>query len=49
MKAKRKRFNKVVKSLSELYDTRYEEVLKIYASMNGNIEQTKQILNLKSL
>ena len=42
----RKRHNKVVKVLAQLYNRRYEDVLKLYNTMNGNIEHTKQILNL---
>ena len=43
----RKRFNKVVKALADLYDRDYREVLKVYSKMNGNIEHTRMILNLK--
>jgi len=46
---KRKHFNKVVRTLSELYNRRYEEVNKLYNQMDGSIENTKAILNLTSI
>lgn len=49
IKPKRPRvaFNRVVQSLSELYDMTYYEVLKVYQNQDKNIEHTKMILNLK--
>lgn len=48
-KTKRPRiaFNRIVKSLSELYDMAYPEVMKIYINQEKNIEHTKMIINLK--
>lgn len=43
-KRTRKRFNRFVKSLSELYDRSYHEVENIYYNQNCDIEGTKMIL-----
>ena len=45
-KKRRKRFNRVVKTLSELYNREYKEVLSIYNKMNGKLEDTKVVLNM---
>ena len=42
----RKHYNKIVKTLAELYDRRYDDVLALYNKMEGNIEHTKNILNM---
>lgn len=41
-------FNKVVRTLSELYNLPYNEVMKIYRNQGDNIQYTKMILNLKT-
>jgi hypothetical protein len=46
---RRKRFNKIVKVLSEIYNREYKDVLRLYNKMDGNIEHTKSILNITSL
>lgn len=46
---RRKRFNKIVKTLSEIYNKEYKEVLRVYNTMGGNIEETKIILKLQAL
>lgn len=42
----RKRFNRIVKSLSEYYERDYKEVEKIYYKMNGDISKTRMLLSL---
>lgn len=42
----RKRFNRIVKSLSEYYERDYEEVEKLYYKMNGDISKTRMLLGL---
>ena len=42
----RKRFNRIVKSLSEYYERDYKEVEKIYYKMNGDISKTRMLLGL---
>ena len=49
IKRQRKAFNKVVRSLSELYGMPYIEVLKVYQRQERNISATKMILNLTQL
>ena len=46
---RRKRFNRIVKVLSEIYNREYSEVLKLYNHMDRNVAHTKSILNLTSL
>jgi hypothetical protein len=46
---RRKRFNRIVRVLSEIYNREYIEVLRLYNKMEGNVEHTKSILNLTSL
>ena len=43
---RRKRFNRIVKSLSEYYERDYKEVEKIYYKMNGDISKTRMLLGL---
>jgi len=42
----RKRFNRIVKSLSEYYERDYKEVEKLYYKMNGDISKTRMLLSL---
>ena len=42
----RKRFNGIVKSLSEYHERDYKEVEKIYYKMNGDISKTRMLLGL---
>ena len=42
----RKRFNRIVKSLSEYYERDYKEVEKLYYKMNGDISKTRMLLGL---
>ena len=42
----RKRFNIIVKSLSEYYERDYKEVEKLYYKMNGDISKTRMLLGL---
>ena len=42
----RKRFNRIVKSLSEYYERYYKEVEKLYYKMNGDISKTRMLLGL---
>ena len=42
----RKRFNRIVKSLSEYYERDYKEVEKIYYKMNRDISKTRMLLSL---
>lgn len=46
-KRQRKAFNRVVKSLSELYNMPYDEVMKVYKGQDKSIPNTRMILNLK--
>ena len=46
---RRKRINRFVKVLSELYNREYNEVLRLYNHMGGNVEHTKAIINLTSI
>ena len=43
---RRKRFNRIVKSLSEYYERDYKEVEKLYYKMNGDISKTRMLLSL---
>ena len=43
---RRKRFNRIVKSLSEYYERDYKEVEKLYYKMNGDISKTRMLLGL---
>ena len=45
---RRKRFNRFVKVLSEIYGREYNEVLKLYNHLDCNVSHTKAILNLTS-
>lgn len=49
MRTYRKRYNRFVKQLSELYNLSYYEVERIYYNQNMCVSDTRQILNLKSL
>lgn len=46
---RRKRFNRIVKVLSEIYNREYNEVLRLYNHLECNVEHTKAILNITSL
>ena len=48
-KKRRKRFNRFVDILSQIYDVEYKEVQRIYNRFNGDIVSTKSILRLKAL
>ena len=48
-KRQRKGFNRVIQTLSELYGVPYFEVKNIYVRQERSIENTKMILNLKSI
>lgn len=43
---RRKRFNKIVKVLSEVYNREYKEVERLYYKMDSNVANTKMALNL---
>ena len=45
---RRKRFNRYVNLLSQIYNRDYKEVLKLYNHLDGNVEHTKAILNITS-
>lgn len=42
----RKRFNRFVKKLSDLYNKPYHEVEAIYYNQNCNVQDTRLILNI---
>ena len=44
----RKRFNRYVRTLSELYNLSYHEVERIYYNQHCDLSSTKMLLNLKS-
>ena len=48
-KRQRKAFNRVVQTISELYNVPYYEVMNIYIGQDRNIQNTKMIINLKQL
>jgi hypothetical protein len=43
---RRKRFNRYVKLLSEIYNREYREVMRYWVKANGDIEQVRVALNL---
>lgn len=43
---RRKRYNRFVKKLSELYDRSYYEVERIYYNQSMSVENTRLILNM---
>jgi hypothetical protein len=45
---RRKRINKVVRVLAQIYERKYEDVLQLYNKMDQNVSDTKAILNLTS-
>ena len=48
-KRQRKAFNRVVQTMSELYNMPYYEVMAIYKSQDKDIANTRSIINLKQL
>lgn len=48
-KRQRKAFNRVVQTLSELYNMPYYEVMAIYKSQEKNLDNTRSIINLKQM
>lgn len=48
-KRQRKAFNRVVQTMSELYNMPYNEVMAIYKSQDKDIGNTRSIINLKQM
>lgn len=49
MKTRKKTFNRVVRTLANIYEMEYQEVLKIYKKQNRSVENTITVLSLINL